>query len=53
MEPESSSLCPQVTAIHPYPEPTHFFCGCVIPPLETLPPGLLTVSTKELIFGDF
>ena len=43
MEPESSSPYPQVPATRPYPEPTpicpYFFCGCVIPPLETLPPG--------------
>ena len=32
MEPESSSPYPQVPATRP-------FCGCVIPPLETLPPG--------------
>ena len=40
MEPESSSPYPQVTAIRPFPEPTHpyFFCGCVILPLETPPP---------------
>jgi hypothetical protein len=34
MELESSSPYPQVPAICPYPE----FYGCVIPPLETLPP---------------
>ena len=50
MEPESSSPYPQVPAIHSYPEPTpsiphdpvqlpYFVCGCVILPLETLPPG--------------
>jgi hypothetical protein len=44
MELESSSQYPQVPATCPYPEPTPssphdpLFYGCVILPLETLPP---------------
>jgi len=39
MEPEDSSPYSQVPATCPYPESTRPFSCCVIPPLETLPPG--------------